>query len=56
MLADDFSGNYDDLQNKPDLFSGQYADLQNKPDLYNKAEIDNMINGIEANGGTPWNC
>ena len=53
--ADDFSGNYDDLQNKPDLFSGQYADLQNKPDLYNKAEIDNMINGIEANGGTPQN-
>ena len=50
--ADDFSGNYDDLQNKPDLFSGQYADLQNRPDLYNKAEIDNLINGIETNAGT----
>jgi len=53
--ADDFSGVYDDLQNKPVLFSGVYADLQNKPDLYNKTEIDNLIGGIGTNGGTTQN-
>src|SRR5690606_10279350 len=49
--ADDFSGIYDDLQNKPVLFSGLYADLQEKPELYNKTEIDNLIQGIETTGG-----
>lgn len=29
----DFSGDYDDLSNKPELFSGDYNDLSNKPDL-----------------------
>ena len=53
--SDDFSGMYNDLQNKPELFSGQYADLQNKPDLYNKTEIDNLISGIEINGGVSQN-
>lgn len=29
-----FSGDYDDLTNKPTLFSGDYADLTNKPTLF----------------------
>jgi len=33
------SGNYSDLNGKPDLFSGSYADLSGKPDL-NKAFTD----------------
>jgi len=41
--------------NASDDFSGQFDDLQNKPELYNKTEIDNLINGIETNGGTPQN-
>ncbi len=41
--------------NASDDFSGLYDDLQNKPDLYSKAEIDNLINGIETTGGTPQN-
>ncbi|UJH91735.1 hypothetical protein LZ575_03365 [Antarcticibacterium sp. 1MA-6-2] len=53
--ADDFSGSYEDLQNKPVLFSGQYVDLQNKPELYSKSEIDNLIQGIESTGGSPQN-
>ena len=28
-----FSGNYNDLSNKPSLFSGNYNDLSNKPTL-----------------------
>jgi len=31
-----FSGNYEDLNNKPELFSGDYNDLENKPKLPNK--------------------
>jgi len=54
-VADDFSGAYADLQNKPVLFSGVYTDLQNIPDLYNKSEIDNLITGIETTGSTPQN-
>ena len=53
--ADDFSGIYDDLQNKPELFSGVYADLLNQPELYNKTEINNLIEGIETTGGSPQN-
>ena len=33
-----FSGDYDDLTNKPTLFSGNYNDLTNKPDLSIYAE------------------
>ena len=29
-----FSGNYNDLSNKPTLFSGSYNDLSNKPNLF----------------------
>ena len=29
----DFSGNYNDLTNKPELFSGSYNDLTNKPTI-----------------------
>ena len=29
----DFSGNYNDLENKPTLFSGDYNDLSNKPSI-----------------------
>lgn len=32
--ASNFSGDYDDLTNKPTLFSGDYADLTNKGHLY----------------------
>ena len=39
--------------NAADDFSGMYNDLQNKPDLYNKTEIDNLIDGIETTGGSP---
>ena len=41
--------------NVADDFSGVYDDLQNKPDLYNKTEIDNLLNSIQTNGGTPQN-
>ncbi|TVZ27533.1 hypothetical protein JM83_2581 [Gillisia sp. Hel_I_86] len=41
--------------NVADDFSGVYDDLQNKPELYNKLEIDNLINGIETTGGVPQN-
>lgn len=38
--------------NAADNFSGVYADLQNKPELYDKTEIDNLIQNIETNGGS----
>jgi len=41
--------------NAADDFSGIYDDLQNKPVLYDKSEIDNLIAGIETTGGTPQN-
>ena len=28
------TGDYDDLENKPELFSGSYNDLTDKPDLF----------------------
>lgn len=31
--SDDFSGDYNDLTNKPNLFSGDYNDLTNKPTI-----------------------
>ena len=33
LKADSFSGDYNDLTNKPAVFSGNYTDLTNKPDL-----------------------
>ena len=35
--ANGFSGNYNDLTNKPTLFSGSYPDLTNKPILFDGA-------------------
>ena len=32
--SDDFSGDYNDLSNKPAIFSGSYNDLTNKPALF----------------------
>ena len=36
-----FSGNYDDLSNKPALFSGNYNDLQNRPSI--PASINDLL-------------
>ncbi len=41
--ADDFSGSYDDLINKPNLFSGEFADLENKPSFYTTVQVDSLI-------------
>lgn len=43
----DFSGDYDDLSNKPTLFSGSYNDLSNKPTIPQiwsgtQAQYDNL--------------
>ena len=61
-----FSGNYEDLSNKPSIytqneidtlisnineFSGDYNDLTNKPDVYTKSEVDNLVDGIETFSG-----
>ncbi|MGM0613305.1 MAG: hypothetical protein ACQESM_07330, partial [Bacteroidota bacterium] len=35
-----FSGDYADLTNKPDLFSGNYADLKDKPVLFSESYND----------------
>jgi len=46
-----FSGDYNDLTNKPDLFSGNYADLINRPDLTTyatKTYVDDKIDAIPA--------
>ena len=57
-----FSGDYEDLTNKPSIytkaetdtlisningFSGDYNDLQNKPNVYTKSEVDSLINNID---------
>lgn len=34
--------------NKKSDFSGNYEDLNNKPDIYNKTEIDTMLGNVEA--------
>jgi len=53
----DFSGDYNDLTNRPVLFSGSFADLTNKPttlsgygitDAYTKAEVDSEIADVTA--------
>lgn len=38
--ADDFSGNYADLSNKPNLFSGTWNDLTDKPDFFSGSWFD----------------
>lgn len=38
--ASPFSGDYNDLTNKPDLFSGRYADLSDKPELFSGNYVD----------------
>lgn len=49
-----FSGNYNDLSNKPVLFSGSYNDLTDKPvstdlsNYYTKAEVDTAIENVEV--------
>src|SRR5690606_37994728 len=48
-----FSGDYQDLENKPLLFSGLYNDLKNKPEIYTKAEINNLIQSIDNSGVAP---
>jgi cytochrome oxidase Cu insertion factor (SCO1/SenC/PrrC family) len=50
----DFSGNYNDLSNKPTLFSGSYNDLTDKPaptdlsNYYTKTEVDTAIENVEV--------
>ena len=39
-ISNDFSGNYNDLYNKPTLFSGSYLDLENKPTLFSGSYTD----------------
>lgn len=55
----DFSGDYDDLTNKPTLFSGDYDDLTNKPtlfsgdydDLSNKPSIPSKVSDLTNDSG-----
>ena len=42
-IAASFDGNYNNLQNKPDLFDGEYASLNNKPDLFD-GKYDSLDN------------
>ena len=42
-VADLFSGDYNDLTNKPTLFSGDYDDLTNKPALFS-GDYDDLTN------------
>ncbi|MBO4739200.1 MAG: hypothetical protein J5606_06520, partial [Bacteroidales bacterium] len=43
VLSAGFSGNYNDLTNKPNLFSGNYNDLSNKPKLFS-GNYDSLTN------------
>ena len=43
VLPAGFSGNYNDLTNKPNLFSGNYNDLSNKPHLFS-GNYDSLTN------------
>jgi len=49
--ADDFSGDYQDLQNKPDLFNGNYEDLTNQPEIYTQVEVNELIANIGDQNG-----
>lgn len=40
-----FSGDYDDLSNKPVLFSGNYEDLNNEPFDITNSNVTNLITG-----------
>jgi hypothetical protein len=40
LAANAFSGDYDDLNNKPALFSGSYTDLSDKPTLFSGSYTD----------------
>ena len=55
-----FSGDYDDLTNKPTLFSGDYDDLSNKPTIptaYTDSDVDTHLNTGSAgsNEVLSWN-
>ncbi len=41
--SDDFSGDYNNLINKPTLFSGDFSDLNNAPSLYTRTQTDSAI-------------
>ena len=41
----DFSGDYDDLSNKPTLFSGSYNDLSDKPTIPSVPSNENATSG-----------
>ena len=43
----EFSGSYNDLEDKPSLFSGNYNDLTNKPDS-SKISYNNVVTQIDA--------
>lgn len=43
----EFSGSYNDLEDKPSLFSGNYNDLTNKPDS-SKISYNNNLSSLEA--------
>ncbi len=59
VLPAGFSGNYNDLTNKPNLFSGNYNDLTNKPNLFsgnyndltNKPTIPNKVSDLSNDAG-----
>lgn len=38
-----FSGNYNDLTNKPSLFSGNYNDLSGKPTILTEERVNQLI-------------
>lgn len=46
-LFSEFSGSYNDLEDKPSLFSGNYNDLTNKPDS-SKISYNNNLSSLEA--------
>ncbi|MDT7828071.1 hypothetical protein RQM65_05260 [Pricia sp. S334] len=64
-VSDDFSGNYNDLQNQPSLFSGNYSDLKNAPalfsgkfndlagvpNIYTKNQVDSLVLNLDDGDG-----
>lgn len=49
--TDDFSGDYNDLSNRPQLFSGNFSDLNNAPSLYTRSQADSAIAANAGSGG-----
>ena len=47
-----FSGNYNELSNKPTLFSGNYNELSNKPTIPNSADFVGTDAGMHTMQGT----